>query len=99
MLSSERTTPRSSPTCLGLLVCGVGLLLALALGTHTELAPRDPSWTQPLEVTILHTNDIHGQVLNPDWTEAGLVRLGRTIRQEHTLRSNVKRRPPRPPQT
>lgn len=80
------TTP--SPQAQGQTWCGLlaGLALAgalaLALGLGTERGTPVRAWTEPLELTVLHTNDMHGQVLEPKGRSAGLVALGRAIRQE-----------------
>jgi 2',3'-cyclic-nucleotide 2'-phosphodiesterase (5'-nucleotidase family) len=45
------------------------------------LAPLSAQERQAVELTILHTNDIHGQVMPREGSHAGLVGLGRAIRQ------------------
>src|SRR5690606_34570505 len=88
--TQERTvTTTPSPQAHGQTWCGLlaGLALAgvLALGLGLATARGTPvrAWTEPLELTVLHTNDMHGQVLEPKGgASAGLVALGRAIRQE-----------------
>lgn len=59
----------------------LGLPLSLVLGLRTELAPQVAQAHEALRLTILHTNDLHGQV-RPRKERGGLLDLGRRIRQE-----------------
>ncbi len=56
--------------------------LALGLGTYAERTGTVRAWTEPVHLTILHTNDMHGQALETRDGSGGLVALGRAIRQE-----------------
>lgn len=55
-------------------------ILLLAACAHAQEAPEAPEGA--LALTILHTNDVHGQVLESSRRTGGLVALGRAIRQE-----------------
>lgn len=79
---ADHTPQQRSTWCSLLALCVVGLGVSVALGLNVELGPRAQPWSDPLRLTLLHTNDIHGQVLAPRKGVAGLVALGRTIRQE-----------------
>lgn len=85
-MASPSTRPRSQPAgsvyCGLLSLCVAGGVLAAALAVSTEEQPAASSWLEPIRITILHTNDIHGRVLPGGDVETGLVALGRTIRQE-----------------
>lgn len=82
---SQRQEGRGS-WCGLLAVALIGLPLAVNLGISTEAkAPLTKGWTEQ-SLTILHTNDIHGQV-HPREEGArsergGLLALGRAIRAE-----------------
>jgi 5'-nucleotidase/UDP-sugar diphosphatase len=58
------------------------LALLACLLVPVASAEDAPAPVASLSLTILHTNDIHGQVLPPAKGPGGLVALGRTIRQE-----------------
>ncbi len=60
------------------LIAALLLTLAAAPGGRAQETPREGA----LSLTILHTNDMHGQVLDPGRRPGGLVALGRAIRQE-----------------
>lgn len=83
MSASDRRSQRG-PWFVLLAVLALGLPAGLLLGVRTELAPRAPVWTEPLRLTILHTNDLHGQVKPQEKSDerSGLLALGRRIRQE-----------------
>ncbi|MCO5166885.1 MAG: bifunctional metallophosphatase/5'-nucleotidase [Planctomycetes bacterium] len=57
------------------------LLVAVGLFAGTPALAQEPR-EGALRLTVLHTNDLHGQVLEPPRRPGGLVALGRAIRQE-----------------
>lgn len=57
------------------------LLLVLGLVAAAPALAQEPR-DGAVRLTILHTNDLHGQVLEPPRRVGGLVALGRAIRQE-----------------
>ncbi|MBL4848412.1 MAG: bifunctional metallophosphatase/5'-nucleotidase [Planctomycetes bacterium] len=83
-MSQRREGPGS--WCGLLLVALFGVPLAISLGISTEAtAPLPTRWAEQ-RITILHTNDLHGQVRpresGPRSERGGLLALGRTIRAE-----------------
>lgn len=81
-MSQRREGPGS--WCGLLLAALIGVPLAIVLGMSTEAgAPLEKGWTEQT-LTILHTNDIHGQVHPRDEggrsERGGLLALGRAIR-------------------
>lgn len=64
------------------LVSSILLLASLSAALAQDAAPPTPSREGALALTVLHTNDVHGQVLESSRGTGGLVALGRAIRQE-----------------
>jgi len=82
-VSSSHDARGSSGAACALIALSALVLLPLSasIGLRTEATPRTAIWSQPYELTILHTNDLHGQVL-PRQGTGGLLELGRRIRIE-----------------
>lgn len=56
--------------------------LLVVLSVEAPASAQEPQREGALALTILHTNDLHGQVLEPARRPGGLVALGRALRQE-----------------
>lgn len=81
-MSSNEARGSSGAACALIALSALVLLpLSASIGLRTESTPRAAIWSQPYELTILHTNDLHGQVL-PRQGSGGLLELGRRIRIE-----------------
>lgn len=82
-MSSNHDARGSSGAACALIAMSALVLLPLSasIGLRTEATQRGAIWSQPYQLTILHTNDLHGQVLARQGA-GGFLELGRRIRIE-----------------
>lgn len=84
MRHSSPTGTKRSLSCAAWAGVAALALLAYGIGLHAERVNTVRVWSAPVGITILHTNDMHGQVLphRGGDRESGFVALARRIRQE-----------------